>query len=106
MAVANNQLAEFTSWYKAAPAQHWPFISGIIMMAVNILNALKVSVEQEGIDLGIPGWLSGLVPAFGPGPDPGDLESSPTSSSLNGVCLSPSAFDPPPAHTLCLLINK
>ena len=31
---------------------------------------------------GIPGWLSGLVPAFGPGCDPGDQGSSPTSSSL------------------------
>ena len=28
--------------------------------------------------MGIPGWLSGLVPAFGPGRDPGDPGSSPT----------------------------
>ena len=34
---------------------------------------------------GIPGWLSGLAPAFGPGCDPGVLGSNPTSSSLCGA---------------------
>ena len=38
--------------------------------------------------LGIPGWLSGLVPAFGPGHDPGVLGSSPASGSLHGACFS------------------
>ena len=28
---------------------------------------------------GIPGWRSGLAPAFGPGRDPGDPGSNPTS---------------------------
>ena len=36
----------------------------------------------------IPGWLSGLAPAFGPRSDPGDLGSSPTPGSLHGACLS------------------
>ena len=38
--------------------------------------------------MGIPGWLSGLAPAFGSGRDPGDPGSSPTSSSLRGACFS------------------
>ena len=36
-------------------------------------------------DEGIPGWLNGLVPAFGPGRDPGGPGSSPTSGSLHGA---------------------
>ena len=31
--------------------------------------------------LGIPGWRSGLAPAFGPGLNPGDPGSNPTSGS-------------------------
>ena len=38
--------------------------------------------------VGIPGWLSGLAPAFGPGRDPGVQGSSPTSGSLHGACFS------------------
>ena len=41
---------------------------------------------------GIPGWLSGLVPAFGPGRDPGDLGSNPTSGSPCMEPASPSAY--------------
>ena len=37
---------------------------------------------------GIPGWLSGLVPAFGPERYPRALGSSPMSSSLHGACFS------------------
>ena len=40
---------------------------------------------------GIPGWHSGLVPAFGPGCDPGDLGSSPMSGSRCMEPASPSA---------------
>ena len=38
--------------------------------------------------LGIPGWLSGLAPAFDAGPDPGVPGSSPTLGSLHGACFS------------------
>ena len=38
--------------------------------------------------MGIPGWLSSLVPAFGSGCDPGDPGSSPTSGSLPEACFS------------------
>ena len=41
--------------------------------------------------LGIPGWHSGLAPAFGPGHDPRVLGSSPTSSSRCMEPASPSA---------------
>uniref|UniRef100_A0A8P0T4F6 MAGUK p55 subfamily member 4 n=2 Tax=Canis lupus familiaris TaxID=9615 RepID=A0A8P0T4F6_CANLF len=37
---------------------------------------------------GIPGWLSGLAPAFGPGHDPGVPGSSPMSVSRLGACFS------------------
>ena len=41
---------------------------------------------------GIPGWRSGLAPAFGPGRDPGDPGSNPTSGSQCMEPASPSAF--------------
>ena len=37
---------------------------------------------------GIPGWLSGLATAFGPGRDLGVPGWSPTSGSLRGACFS------------------
>ena len=40
---------------------------------------------------GIPRWLSGLAPAFGPGRDPGDPGSNPTSGSRCMEPASPSA---------------
>ena len=41
---------------------------------------------------GIPGWHSGLAPAFGPGRDPGDQGVNPTSGS---GCMEPAS---PPAY--------
>ena len=55
---------------------------------------LSLTMEWGGVEpykkttLGIPGWPSGLVPAFGPGRDPGDLGLNPTSGSLHGACFS------------------
>ena len=40
---------------------------------------------------GIPGWRSGLAPAFGPGSDPGDPGSNPISGSQCMEPASPSA---------------
>ena len=37
---------------------------------------------------GIPGWRSGLAPAFGPGRDPGDPGSSP---KLGSQCMEPAS---------------
>ena len=42
--------------------------------------------------LGIPGWRSGLAPAFGPGCDPGDPGSNPTLGSQCMELASPSAY--------------
>ena len=36
----------------------------------------------------MPGWLSGLAPAFHPGCDPGVPRSSPALDSLHGACFS------------------
>ena len=44
------------------------------------------------LTLGIPGWRSGLAPAFGPGRDPGDPGSNPTSGSRCMEPASPSAY--------------
>uniref|UniRef100_A0A8C0MPK2 Mitochondrial calcium uniporter regulator 1 n=1 Tax=Canis lupus familiaris TaxID=9615 RepID=A0A8C0MPK2_CANLF len=44
---------------------------------------------------GIPGWRSGLAPAFGPGRDPGDPGSNPTSGSRCMEPASPSACTEP-----------
>ena len=41
--------------------------------------------------LGIPGWRSGLEPVFGPGRDPGDSGSNPTSGFRCMEPASPSA---------------
>ena len=48
--------------------------------------------------LGIPGWRSGFAPAFGPGRDPGDPGSSPTSGSR---CVEPAS----PSACLCLSLS-
>ena len=48
--------------------------------------------EFKNIVEGIPGWRSGLVPAFGPGRDPGDPGSNPTSASQCMEPASPSAY--------------
>ena len=56
------------------------------------------------IKIGIPGWHSGLAPAFSPGRDPGDGGSSPTSGSLHGACFSLCLYL---CLSLCVsLINK
>ena len=41
---------------------------------------------------GIPGWCSGLAPAFGTGRDPGDPGSNPTSGSWCIEPASPSTY--------------
>ena len=61
----------------------------------------------KNLKLGIPGWLSGLAPAFGPGRDPGVPGSSPTSGSWHGACFSLCLCLCPPPLSLCLSwINK
>ena len=50
-----------------------------------------VSWKDFKIWWGIPGWRSGLAPAFGPRRDPGDPGSNPTSGSRCMEPASPSA---------------
>ena len=52
---------------------------------------INVPIPRDVKKGGIPGWRSGLAPAFGPGRDPGDLGSSPTSGSWCMEPASPSA---------------
>ena len=54
-----------------------------------ISGSEKKTVKKD--DSGIPGWHSGLAPAFGPGRDPGDPGSNPTSGSRCMEPASPSA---------------
>ena len=51
----------------------------------------KKEIENKKRKKGIPGWHSGLAPAFGPGHDPGDPGSNPTSGSQCMEPASPSA---------------
>ena len=52
----------------------------------------KIVFRKVYINLyAIPGWRSGLAPAFGPGRDPGDSGLNPTSGSRYMEPASPSA---------------
>ena len=57
--------------------------NGSQMLAFHLLGA-----DLERKASGFPGWRSGLVPAFGPGRDPGDSGSNPTSGSR---CMEPAS---------------
>ena len=56
-------------------------------MPCSHVTELELHHENEEKS-GIPGWLSGLAPAFGPGCNPGVPGSSPTSGSWHGACFS------------------
>ena len=61
-------------------------------LAKHLVQEEKQVKHQEGGDRGIPGWLSGLAPAFGLGCDPGVpdgvLGSSPALGSRHRACFS------------------
>ena len=59
------------------------FLRSATMILIGMTLKLRV---------GIPGWRSGLAPAFGPGRDPGDPGSNPTSGSRCMEPASPSAY--------------
>ena len=56
-----------------------------------IVEKMKVEATIKMAIKGIPGWRSGLAPAFGPGCDPGDPGLNPTSGSWCMEPASPSA---------------
>ena len=56
---------------------------------IRLRSEIKRSVTEIKIQLtGIPGWLSGLAPAFSPGCDPGVLGLSFALGLQWGVCFS------------------
>ena len=75
----------------------------------NFLSGISLWSLPEAFNLvflGIPGWRSGLVPAFGPGHDPGDPGSNPTSGSLCMEPASPSAYVSASLSLCVTIINK
>ena len=55
------------------------------------LKRIMETNENEDT-MGMPGWRSGLAPAFGPGHDPGYPGSNPTSGAQCMEPASPSAY--------------
>ena len=59
-----------------------------------VMNSFSVSISEKSVSsfkfliTGIPEWLSGLAPAFGPGRGPGVPGWSPTWGSLHRVGFS------------------
>ena len=68
------------------------------------IRVVVVVVKEN--ESGIPGWRSGLAPAFGPGHDPGDLGSNPTSGSRCMEPASPSAYVSASVCVCVTIINK
>ena len=62
------------------PNRH--FSRGHIDRQLTHKKMFNITNHKRNADQGIPGWLSGLAPAFGPGRDPGVPGSSPTLGSL------------------------
>ena len=54
--------------------------------------------EIENLNRGIPGWRSGLAPAFGPGPDPGTWDRVPRQAP----CMEPASVSACVSASLCL----
>ena len=76
-------------------SEHRPFEESLFFNVDILYLLFKYQLE------GIPGWLSGLAPAFSPGCDLGVQGSSPTSGSMqSGESASLSLSAPPPTHAL------
>ena len=60
----------------------YPYIFMCVFLLYFLIYELIYKVLKENPATGIPGWRSGLAPAFGPGRDPEDPGSNPTSGSL------------------------
>ena len=63
---------------------HLPLQTMLTWVRVMVSPHLQIRKLRQGI----PGWLSGLAPAFGPGRNPGVLGSSAASGSRHGACFS------------------
>ena len=86
-------------------SNHFKNRIGLIIQIFLITGDLQMEIKYLlfilGI-LGIPQWLSGLVPPFSPGCDPGVPGLSPSLGSLHGTCVSASL-----SLSVCVsLVNK
>ena len=63
---------------------------------------VQARVCLETVIWGIPGWRSGLALAFGPGHDPGDPGSNPTSGAR---CMEPASPSACVSASLSLSLN-
>ena len=90
-----------TSWGKTQyRRRHWKYSAEIERSPGMGQRWVKVHTG------GIPGWRSGLAPAFDPGRDPGDLGSNPTSGSRCMEPASPSAYVSASLSLSVTIINK
>ena len=71
-----------------------PSLTSVSQMGPISMQVLKANV-------GIPGWHSGLAPAFGPGRDPGDPGSNPTSGSR---CMEPASPSACVSSSVCVCV--
>ena len=81
-------------------------IYNIAKMKKEEIKNLNRQITSKEIESGIPGWRSGLAPAFGPGSDPGDPGSNPTSGSRCMEPASPSACVSASLSHCVPIINK
>ena len=74
--------------------KRWDTCTPMFLAAMSTIAKLWKEPRCPSKDewLGIPGWRSGLAPAFGPGRDPGDPGLNPTSGSRCMEPASPSAY--------------
>ena len=63
------------------------YFSEFIRFAIKLQKIQVLDFKTEPV--GIPEWRSSLAPAFGPGRDPGDPGSNPTSGSR---CMEPASL--------------
>ena len=67
------------------------FLSTYLWKPLRTLTIIYLKTPSRSV-IGIPGWRSGLAPAFGPGHDPGDPGLNPMSGSRCMEPASPSAY--------------
>ena len=77
-----------------------------LLTAKSLLTLNSISVIKK-LYIGIPGWRSGLAPAFGPGRDPGDRDPIPRRAPGAWSLLLPLPVSLPLSLSLSVtIINK
>ena len=85
---AGRELVLTSEWRLVAD---WRALARSPLCWLSLVGMAQVA-KLSDFSKGIPGWRSGLAPAFGPGRDPGNLGSNPTSGSRCMEPASPSAY--------------